>query len=232
MTGDALYWYGSIWLFLFLTGLGLPPMPEEAGILYAAGLHALHPEIRWWAAWPAAGLGILAADCVLYGVGRKFGVRLFEFRWVQRILSQERRLRLEGKIHDHGMKLLIMARFLPPLRTGVFLISGASRYSFVKFVTADLVYCVVGVGLFFFGGTWLLQLIHQFGYVAVWFAVVPAVGYGLYRYFRYLKKREMAAAPPVSVLESPAGTAPPGESPVNPAGAEPALRQAKAALEG
>jgi hypothetical protein len=56
VTGDALYWYGSIWVVLFMTGIGLPPVPEEAGILYAAGLTALHPEVRWWGRGRRAGL--------------------------------------------------------------------------------------------------------------------------------------------------------------------------------
>ena len=139
MTTESLGWYGSIFLWLFTTGIGLPPVPEEAGILYAASVHALHPEVLWPFAWAACGLGILCADCVLYGVGRWWGPKLFEYRWVQKILSTRRRERLERRVHEHGIKLLVLARFLPPIRTGVFLISGASRYSFVKFILADLV---------------------------------------------------------------------------------------------
>src|SRR4051795_9607152 len=92
---DALYWYSSIFLWSFFTGVGLPPVPEEAGILYAAGLTALHPEVRWWLAWPLAGLGIMAADAVLYGIGRATGPRIFEFRLVRRVISPERRRRIE-----------------------------------------------------------------------------------------------------------------------------------------
>ncbi|MBX9627435.1 MAG: DedA family protein [Gemmataceae bacterium] len=231
MTTDALYWYGSIFLWLFFTGIGLPPVPEEAGILYAAGVHALHPEALWPFCWLACGVGIVAADCVLYGVGRQFGPRLFEFRWVQKVLSAERRQRLEGRFHNHGMKLLVMARFMPPLRTGIFLIAGAARYSFVKFLLADLVYAVVGVGALFFGGSFVLDLVHRVGYQAIWFAVVPLVGYGLYRYYRYLKKRELGAAPPVSVLQSPAGDVPEGQPAMNPGGAVAAMKEAKAALK-
>ncbi|MBX9582297.1 MAG: DedA family protein [Gemmataceae bacterium] len=231
MTTEALYWYGSIFLWLFLTGIGIPPVPEEAGILYAAGVYALHPETWWPLAWAACGVGIVSADCVLYGVGRKFGPRLFEYRWVQKVLSTERRQRLEGRFHSHGMKLLVMARFLPPLRTGIFLIAGAARYSFVKFLTADLVYAVVGVGALFFGGSLVLDLVHRVGYRAIWFAVVPLVGYGLYRYYRYLKKREAGAAPPVSVLQDPAGGVPSGQPATDPAGAAAAMREAKTALQ-
>ncbi len=222
MTASAIYWYGSIFALLFLTGIGLPPMPEEAGILYAAGVYALHPEVTWWGAWSACGLGIIAADCVLYGLGRRLGPKLFEYRWVQRVLSTERRQRIEGKIHQHGIKLLILARFLPPLRLGVFLISGAARYPFVKFVLADLIYCVVGVGILFFGGSWLIDMLKQVGYTAVWFVAVPAAVYGLYRYYRYLKKRE---AGPASVVGATAAEA------TNPAGATPAMRAAVTMLK-
>ncbi|MDB5311869.1 MAG: hypothetical protein JWO38_6071 [Gemmataceae bacterium] len=232
MTSDALYWYASIFLLLFLTGIGIPPCPEEAGILYAASLSVLHPDVKWWIAWPVCGLGILCADCVLYWVGRWWGSSLFKYRWVQRVLSTDRRERIEKRFHQHGMKLLLLARFLPPLRTGVFLISGASRYPFSKFLLADLIYCVVGVGVVFFGGTWLVELVHRLGHSAVWFVVVPAVGYGLYRYYSYLKRKEEEPVPPVSVIQSPAGTVPEGQSPTNPAGAAPAMREAKAALEG
>jgi membrane protein DedA with SNARE-associated domain len=232
VTSEALGWYGSIFLWLFATGIGIPPCPEEAGILYAAGVHALHPGVWWPFAWLACGLGILCADCVLYGVGRRWGPRLFEYRWVQKVLSTERRQRIEKKFHNHGMKLLVMARFLPPLRTGVFLISGAARFSFVKFLVADLAYCVVGVGVFFFGGTWVVGQIHRLGHTAVWFVAVPVAGYGLYRYYRYLKKKELGPAAPVSVLQSPEGTAPAGEPTTNRAGTIPAMREVKTALEG
>src|SRR5262245_22631205 len=200
---EALGWYASIFCWLFFTGIGLPPCPEEAGILYAAGLHALHPDVWWPLAWLMTGLGIVCADMVLYAVGRRWGGKLFELRWVQRVMSAERRERIERGIHAHGIKLLILARFLPPLRTGIFLIAGASRYPFTRFLLADGLYAVFGVGIFFFGGTWLVEFVKRSGHVAAYAGAALAIAYGLYRYYRYLRKREekMAARMPASVLE-------------------------------
>ena len=227
---DTLKWYGSIFLWLFVTGIGLPPVPEEAGILYAAGVHSVHPDVKWPLAWLACGLGILCADCTLYGVGRRWGPRLFAYKWVQRILSDERRRRLESRFHTHGMKLLILARFLPPIRTGIFLISGASRYPLVKFVIADAVYCVVGVGVLFFSGAAILGLIEYVGHEAAWFVAIPLSGYGLYRYFRYLKSREEKTSAPVSILQPISGTAAEGEPIENSDAALSAALEAKVAL--
>jgi len=236
MFTEALGWYASIFGVLFFTGIGIPPCPEEAGILYAAGLHSLHPEVvKWPLAWLATGLGIVLADCVLYGVGRQWGPKLFEYRWVQKVMSAERRQRIQHRFEQHGIKILLLARFLPPLRTGVFLISGATRYAFPKFLLADAVYAVFGVGLFFLGGTWLVELIKQSGHVAVYILAVPAVGYGLYRYYRFLKARELKATggvePPVSILQGPEGSVPEGQPTKDPAGAKAAEREAKKVLK-
>jgi membrane protein DedA with SNARE-associated domain len=204
---EALGWYVSIFLWLLFTGIGIPPCPEEAGIIYAAGVTALHPEIRWWGAWPAAGCGILGADMILYGLGRWWGPRLFEYRWVQRIVHAERRKRVEARFARHGIKILLMARLLPPLRTGVFITAGAIRFPFARFVAADATYCVFGVGLFFFGSTWLIEALRRAGHWAAYLGAGLLGLYALYRYYRYLREREkrLGPSPPVSVLELPEG---------------------------
>jgi membrane protein DedA with SNARE-associated domain len=210
MSSEAMLWYVSIFLWLFFTGIGIPPCPEEAGILYAAGVAALHEDVHWWLAWPMAGIGIVCADMVLYGIGRWWGPRLFEYRWVKRVMAAERRGRIETRFHDHGIKILLLARLLPPLRTGVFLIAGAIHYSFVTFLIADIVYAIVGVGILFFGGAWLIALLHRAGHWLVFVAAGAAAVYGLVRYYRFLRERENSRLPqpPVSILEVPAPPAP------------------------
>jgi membrane protein DedA with SNARE-associated domain len=84
-------WYASIYLWMLFTGNGIPPVPEEAGILYAAGVTSLHPGVHWWLAWPVTSFGIVSADVVLYGIGRLWGQRLFQTRWVKWLLHPERR---------------------------------------------------------------------------------------------------------------------------------------------
>jgi membrane protein DedA with SNARE-associated domain len=134
---EALYWCASIFLWSLFTGVGIPPLPEEAGILYAASVAAIHSDVYWWMAWPAASLGIVSADLVLYGAGRLWGKKVLEHRWLVRVVPPERRRSIEDQFHRHGMKFLLMARLLPPMRTGVFLIAGMIHYSLVRFLIAD-----------------------------------------------------------------------------------------------
>jgi membrane protein DedA with SNARE-associated domain len=214
---EALGWYASIFCWLFFTGIGIPPCPEEAGILYAASVTAVQPKVYWWLAWPAASLGIVCADAVLYGIGRAWGRRLFDYRWVQRLVRPERRQRFEARFHGHGLKILLTARLLPPLRTGVFILAGALRYSFLRFLIADGIYAIFGVGLLFFVGAGIVRLIHYFGHWALYVAAALVGVYLLYHYYRRLRERELRGGPqpPVSVLDVPAPevAAPPGATP-------------------
>lgn len=234
MTSAAFYWYASIFIWMLCSGIGLPPCPEEAGILYAASVDALHPEVWWPFAWASCGLGIVCADCILYGIGRKWGMKIFKYRWVQKIMSEERRLRVEGHFAKRGMLLLVLSRFLPPLRTGVFLIAGATRYPFYKFVLADLIYAVVGVGVLFFFGTWIMMWVDRFESTALFIVAVLVMCYGLYMYYKLLRGRDFSKSPqpPISILQGPEGSVPEGQPATNPAATAAAKKEAKIALEG
>jgi len=218
--------YLSIFFGLFFTGVGIPPIPEEVMIASAAALTAAHDEqMHWYIAWPATILGIMCADSVLYLIGRRWGRKLFKYRWVQRIVKPDRRERIEKQFGEHGMKILLTARLLPPLRTGVFMVAGAAKYSYLKFLVADGIYGVVGVGIFFFGSQWLIHLLIDVGkHWAIYIGAGALALFALYHYYSHLRKREMrgAAEPPESVLEMP----PPPPAPEVPAPAAPATQPA------
>jgi membrane protein DedA with SNARE-associated domain len=221
---DAAFWYASIFLWLFFTGIGVPPCPEEAGIFWAAGVTAVQPSVRWWVAWPLTIAGILCADSVLYTMGRLWGPGLFEHRWVKKIVKPERRRRFEKGFHEHGITILLTARLLPPLRTGVFILAGAIHFPVSRFLLADVAYGVVGVGVLFFGGAGVIQLVHRLGgHWVVYLAALAVGGYLLYHYYQHLRRRELKgdAEPPVSVLEIPDAPAVPPGAPKGPAEAIP-----------
>jgi membrane protein DedA with SNARE-associated domain len=174
-------------------------------ILSSAGVAAAK-DLDWWWAWPATFLGVVCADATLYWVGRAWGPKLFEYRWVKHLIKADRRQRIEKRFDNHGIKILLTARLLPPLRTGVFLIAGAIRYPFSRFVLADLGYAIVGVGVFFFGSQSLIALLKQAGHAAVYIAAAVIAAFLLYRYYKHLRTRELrgSAQPPESIVETPA----------------------------
>jgi hypothetical protein len=116
----------------------------------------------------------------------------------------------------------------------VFLIAGATRYPFYKFVLADLVYAVVGVGALFFFGAWIMMWVDRFESTALFVVAVLVMCYGLYMYYKLLRGRDFfkSPQPPISILQGPEGSVPEGQPATNPAAAPAAKKEAKIALEG
>ena len=182
----------------FFCGLGLPPLPEEAVVIAAAvvtGSNNLQPLL----AWPACIIGILLADLVLYGIGRFGRSRLFRYRWVNRFLPPGRRERIDVGFARHGVKIMMTSRLLPGVRTGVFIMAGAVHYPFIRFLVADGLFLVFGVGFFFFGGYYfseaITNLVNNLHSVQDWVItiLVPfVIGYLVYIYLRHWRNRKQA----------------------------------------
>jgi hypothetical protein len=66
----------------------------------------------------------------------------------------------------------------------------------------------------------------------VFIVALVVMGYGLWMYYKLLRRRELAGAPepPVSILQGPAGSVPEGEPAKNTAAAPAAKKEAKIAL--
>jgi membrane protein DedA with SNARE-associated domain len=193
---EALGWCLSIFCWLLFTGVGLPPCPEEAGILYAATVTATQPGVPWWLAWPAASLGILGADGILYGLGRLLGPRLLASRFLSRVLHADHRQRVERGFGRHGMTFLLTARLLPPVRGSVLLLAGAFRYSWLRFLAVDAVYALLVVGAYYFCGTGLVEILRRLGPWAWGFIGVAGLylAYRIRGHFRAKKQRPAPAA--------------------------------------
>ncbi len=190
------YGYFGIMAVLFLTGIGLPPLPEELPVVVAGGM-ASQGLFYWYLAWPACIIGIVVCDLFLYGVGRFGGRRLFENRLIARFVHPERREKIEDGFHRHGIKILLTARLVPGIRTGVYMTAGAIHYPWLKFLLADALYAVPGVGFLFFISFWsyawvkdvVLGQIEEVKHILLAAVVLAAIVIALYRYLRFIRRR-------------------------------------------
>ncbi len=152
---DEIYFFVLTFGLLVAAGCGFP-IPEEAPIIGAGiwvGHNAEYGPSRWLLL-PVCIFGVVISDGLLYGIGRFWGPRLFETRWVKRFLTLEKRQRIEGNFHKHGIMVLLFARFLPAIRSPIFITAGVMRLSLTRFLLADGIYAIPGVSLLFFLSFW------------------------------------------------------------------------------
>jgi membrane-associated protein len=148
--------YG-VWtnLILFLivfaeTGLVVTPFLPGDSLLFAAGtfaaLGALDVRLLLVLLVAAAIIG----DTVNYWVGAWIGPRAFSgrVRWLRKDYLDRTRAFYE----KHGGKTIIIARFIPIIRTFAPFVAGVGAMSYGKFLLYNVVGAVLWVGLFVLGG--------------------------------------------------------------------------------
>ena len=114
-------------------------LPGDSFLFIAGALVASH--VIGLPAWLlAAGVftAAVAGDQVGYLIGRRFGPRLFS-RPGSRIFAQENADRAQRFFDRHGSKAVVLARFVPIVRTFVPAVAGVGRMSRRRFTSFNLV---------------------------------------------------------------------------------------------
>jgi len=185
------YSYMLVFGVLLLCGFGLP-VPEDITLI-AGGLMAYYGRADVFVMIGTGLAGVMIGDGVMFHVGKRFGYRVFEWKWMAKILHAERLEAVKDKLKNHGYKVIFSARFMPGVRSLVFLSSGALGIPFRVFLLFDGMAALISVpaivySCFFFGS----QINQAVGVIKnVEHGILAVIGLGiLYFVVKYfLKKR-------------------------------------------
>ncbi len=135
------------------TGLVVTPILPGDSFLFALGALAAVPgsPIN---VWLLAGLLVVAAiagDAVNYQIGALFGPKVFHFER-SRFFNQKHLIRTHEFYERHGGKTVVLARFIPIVRTFAPFVAGIGKMGYVRFWQFNCVGGTVWVLLFLFGG--------------------------------------------------------------------------------
>jgi membrane-associated protein len=135
--------YTLLCLIIFCeTGLVATPFLPGDSLLFTCGLLAkthegiLNVYLLSLLLFCAAILG----DNVNYLIGRKIGVRIFHIRFLSKIVKREYLARTELFFEKHGGKTIILARFIPIVRTFAPFSAGIANMNYKKY----LLFCIGG----------------------------------------------------------------------------------------
>jgi membrane-associated protein len=144
--------YG-VWthLILFLivfaeTGLVVTPFLPGDSLLFAAGTFAALGSLDLWLLVVLLIGAAILGDTVNYWVGAWIGPRAFSGN--VRFLRKDYLDRTHAFYERHGGKTIILARFVPIIRTFAPFVAGVGAMSYPKFITYNIVGAVLWVGLF------------------------------------------------------------------------------------
>jgi membrane protein DedA with SNARE-associated domain len=154
-TGGYLMLFG----LLFICGLGLP-LPEDIPLIIAGALVA-NGKMELITTCIAGWCGIIGGDCILYSMGRRFGLGITRVPIIGKHLTQSRIERVERLFEQYGTGVIFVGRMFAGVRAAMVVAAGAIRYNFITFIIADGLGAVVSGGFFLFVGHWLGQNLNE-----------------------------------------------------------------------
>ena len=175
--------YLAVFTILLICGFGVP-IPEDislvaGGVISGLGYANVHVMC-------AVGItGVLAGDSLMFMVGRVFGERALRLRWVAYLLTPRRYAKVQAKFQRYGNRLMFVARFLPGLRSPIYLTAGMTRrVSFWRFFLLDGLGALVSVPVWVYLGhygalhrDWLMTWLDRGKVVVILVAaVIVALG--------------------------------------------------------
>jgi membrane-associated protein len=187
---------GWTYLILFLvifaeTGFVVTPFLPGDSLLFAVGAIAANGVLRIeWIVVVLLAAAILG-DSVNYAIGHFIGPRVFTDK--VRFLKKEHLEKTQAFYEKHGGKTIILARFIPIIRTFAPFVAGIGAMSYPRFILFNVVGAMLWVPLFslagyFFGNLPFVQ--ENFEYVIlviIGLSVLPAV-------WEYFKERRAGKA--------------------------------------
>ncbi len=145
---------GYVVLFglLFSCGLGLP-LPEDIPLLMA-GVFVYHGKMQLVWACILAWCGIIGGDCVLYNMGKRYGMNITRVPFVGKHVTEARIRQAEKLFEKYGVWVVAVGRLFAGVRGGMVVAAGTIRYNFVKFIIADGLAALVSGGIWVWLGWW------------------------------------------------------------------------------
>lgn len=160
------YGYIAVFGVLLISGFGVP-IPEDITLVAGGFISSLSCPVES-SFLPAlkqchqvhimfvVGMaGILIGDSTMFFIGRIFGDRVLKTKIFSKVMPPKRYEWVQEKFEKYGSFLVFIARFMPGLRSPIFVIIGISRkVSYLKFILIDGFAALISVPIWIYLGFW------------------------------------------------------------------------------
>lgn len=190
------YGAGTYWVLIAIifceTGLVFLPFLPGDSLLFAAGAFAASGSLNLWLLLLLLSVAAIVGDTVNYWIGRVFGQRILENGKI-RLVKPEHLARTHDFFERYGGKTIIIARFVPIVRTLAPFVAGLGRMTYGRFmlynVTGGLGWVLIcTIAGYFFGNLPFVKNNFSLVVLAIIFiSILPGV-------FEYLRHRRQARA--------------------------------------
>lgn len=181
---------GWIYFILFLivfceTGLVVTPFLPGDSLLFAAGSLAAIGSMNIHALFLLLTVAAIIGDTVNYAAGRYFGEKVFSDD--ARVLKREYLHRTHQFFERHGGKTIIIARFVPIIRTFAPFVAGAGSMTYRHFLFYNVTGAIAWTASFLYGGYFFgnLPFVKQNFTLVILAIIILSIMPGVIEYWRH-----------------------------------------------
>ena len=187
--------YGLLFLIVFLeTGLVVTPILPGDSLLFAAGTFAALGAIAFWPLFFLLCAAAVLGDTLNYAIGHYLGPRVFHFP-KSRLFNPDHLRKTHAFYEKYGGKTIIIARFVPIVRTFAPFVAGIGAMSYARFLAYNVVGGILWVAIclstgYFFGNLPFVRNNFSLVILAIVFiSILPAV----FEYWRHRSELKRTA---------------------------------------
>jgi len=144
--------YFLLFLIVFLeTGLVITPILPGDSLLFAAGAFAALGHLRLWPLFFLLCVAAILGDTVNYAIGARLGPKVFSYS-KSRFFNPEHLKKTHAFYEKYGGKTIVIARFVPIVRTFAPFVAGVGEMSYWQFLGFNVIGGVLWVSICLFAG--------------------------------------------------------------------------------
>ena len=184
------FWtYGILFLIIFLeTGLVVTPFLPGDSLLFAAGTFAALGSLDVMWVIILLSIAAIAGDTANYWIGHAAGPKVFS-KEKSRLFNKKHLLRTHQFYEKYGGKTIIIARFVPIVRTFAPFVAGIGSMTYGRFIAYNVVggigwVIILVLGGYFFGNIPIVKRNFSFAIAAI---IIISILPGIIEFLRHRK---------------------------------------------
>lgn len=140
--------YPILFIIIFCeTGLVFLPFLPGDSLIFAAGTFAAIGKMNFWLLIVIIIMSAILGDTVNYEIGKHFGKKILNNKKFK-LIKDENLKKAENLVKQYGGTAVLLARFMPIIRTIVPFVVGMGELHYPKFIKYNAIGGIIWVSLF------------------------------------------------------------------------------------